>query len=76
MLGVVGVKMTNKQKKRQSICVALHRSGHPNAYIQYEEGKIVLTIVDDDGCGCNFYMPRSEVRLLAKRINQFLEATK
>lgn len=69
--------MTKKEKRRGSLCVLLHNPGaYPNASIQYENGVPMLTIIDENGNGYHFVLTRSELRLLAKRINQFLEATR
>lgn len=55
---------------------ALRRSGYPNGYVAENCSGITVTVVYEAGKSDCVWIPRKMARLMAKRINQCLDAKK
>ena len=66
-----------KKKDRENVLCALRLDGYPNAFISNADRDSVNVMYwykENNGAG--FVISRKDARLLAKRLNQFLDYTK
>jgi hypothetical protein len=66
-----------RKRRRKNIMCALRLDKYPNAYISNaDRNSVNVSYWYEKNNGAGFVLSRRDARLLAKRINQFLDATK